>query len=75
MLGRRDHHGGLAEVEADGEILADGVGELADVAVHLNGVTRRPGAVQKPSPGGLHQVPIVANGPDGWPRATDAEVV
>ena len=51
---------GLAEVEADRQILADGVGELVDVAVHLNGVTRRPGAVQEPSPGGLHQVTIVA---------------
>ena len=45
-----------------------------DVAVHLNGVTRRAGAVQEPSPGGLDHVTIVAKGPDGRPRTTAAEL-
>ena len=39
-----------------------------------DGMTRRPGAVQELSPGGLHVVAIVANGPDGRPRAIDAKI-
>ncbi len=37
VLGSRDHEGRLAEVEAHGQILGDGVRELDYVSVHLDG--------------------------------------
>jgi hypothetical protein len=55
VLGSRDHDRRLSAVEAGGQVSGHRVGELLDVAVHLDGVGRRAGTLQKSRPRCLHR--------------------